>query len=252
MGTRPAQPEASLSVLEVSKAFGLQIQVVVLHAIFFFFIFRDLFLSKPRVHFNGCYVSKMKYLREGERGFQDQETYRAWHIVEYNRYLRFFPGGQVIMALSSDDEAIIAKQLNTKTGGLNIPGAIMGRYRIAEDVIVCVLHKPRAAPKKTQKYKRKGRKEIDNSYEVPEQDFHLEFFMSGHKWGRLEWKHFDLVSKYTSGKENVDNFQIRDQNKYPRYFIDCFNVIIRFLSLDFSVVFKHVSSYQFESSFPLA
>ena len=168
----------------------------------------------------------MKYLREGERGFQDQETYRAWHIVEHNRYLRFFPGGQVIMALSSDDEAIIAKQLNTKTGGLNIPGAIMGRYRIAEDVIVCVLHKPRAAPKKTQKYKRKGRKEIDNSYEVPEQDFHLEFFMSGHKWGRLEWKHFDLVSKYTSGKENVDNFQIRDQNKYPRYFLlQCNNQI---------------------------
>merc|ERR1712156_639591 len=94
-----------------------------------------------------------------------------------------------------------------KTGGLNIPGAIMGRYRIAEDVIVCVLHMPRAAPKKTQKYKRKGRKEIDNSYEVPEQDFHLEFFMSGHKWGRLEWKHFDLVSKYTSGRRTWTTFR---------------------------------------------
>jgi len=200
----------------------------------FYASWREMFLTKPRIHFNGCYVSKMRYLREGERGFQDQETYKAWHIVEYNRYLRFFPGGQVIMALSSDDEAIIAKQLNSKSGGLNIPGAMSGRYKISDNVLVCVLHKPKSVPKKTTtRYKRRGRKEIDASYEVPDQDFHLEFYISGSKWSLLEWKHFDLVSKYSNGNENVDNFQIRDQNKYP------------------SVRFKYVGSYQFESLSPL-
>ena len=49
----------------------------------------------------------------------------------------------------------------------------------------------------------------------------------------MEWKHFDLFSKYSNGNENVDNFQIRDQNKYP------------------SVRFKYVGSYQFESLAPL-
>jgi len=200
----------------------------------FYASWREMFFTKPRIHFNGCYVSKMRYLREGERGFQDQETYKAWHIVEYNRYLRFFPGGQVIMALSSDDEAIIAKQLNSKSGGLNIPGAMMGRYKISDNVLICVLHKPKAVPKKTTtRHKRRGRKEIDSSYEVPDQDFHLEFYISGSKWSMLEWKHFDLVSKYSNGNENVDNFQIRDQNKYP------------------SVRFKYVGSYQFESLAPL-
>ena len=174
---------------------------------------RELFLTRKRVNYGGCYISRMRYIREGERGFQDQETYRAWHIVEYSRYLRFFPGGQVIMALSSDDEAIIAKQLNTKTSGLNIPGAIMGRYKIVDDVVVCVLHKLKNAEKKKQK--RRGRKEVDWGYEVPDQDFHLEFCISRNKL--LEWKHFSIVSKYTNGNERVDNFEIRDKNKYPRY-----------------------------------
>ena len=39
------------------------------------------------------------------------------------------------MAMSSNDEAIVAKELNTRSVGLTIPGAIMGRYRIANDVL---------------------------------------------------------------------------------------------------------------------
>lgn len=193
---------------------------------------RELFLTRPRIRFSGCYVSRIKYLREGERGFQDQEMYRAWHVVEYNRFLRFFPGGQVIMALSSDDEDIVAKQLNTKAGGLRIPGAIMGRYRIANDVLICVLHKPKPVQKKTTKFKRKGRNEM-NFYEVPEQDFHLEYNITGKNWRMLEWKHYSLVSKYSNGNENVDNFQTRDQSKYP------------------TLRFKPVGSYSFESVCPL-
>ena len=176
---------------------------------------RGMFLTRPRLHFNGCYISRMKYIREGERGFQDQETYKAWHVVQYNRYLRFFPGGHVLMALSSDDEAIICKQLNTRSSGLGVPGAMLGRYKIVDNVLLCVIHKPKHVPKKTR-VKRKGRKEIDTSYEVPEQDFHLEFYISGAKWKTLEWKYFDMVSKYSSGNETVDKFQIRDQNQYPR------------------------------------
>lgn len=193
---------------------------------------RELFLTRPRIRFSGCYVSRIKYLREGERGFQDQEMYRAWHVVEYNRFLRFFPGGQVIMALSSDDEDIVAKQLNTKAGGLRIPGAIMGRYRIANDVLICVLQKPKPVPKKTTKFKRKGRNEM-NFYEVPEQDFHLEYNITGKNWRMLEWKHYSLVSKYSNGNESVDNFQTRDQSKYP------------------TLRFKPVGSYSFESVCPL-
>ena len=46
---------------------------------------RDYFIRSPRVHLNGCYIAKISYMREGERGFQDHELYRAWHMVQYYR-----------------------------------------------------------------------------------------------------------------------------------------------------------------------
>ena len=176
---------------------------------------RDLFLARPRVHFSGVYISKMRYLREGERGFQDQETYKAWYVVEYRRFIRFFPSGQVIMVISSDDEAIISKQLNSKAGGANIPGAMTGQYRISDNVVVIVFHKPKVVAKKIR-HKKKGRRDDwDGGYSVPDRDFHLEFFIAGSQWRQLEWKHYDLVSKYSDGTESVETFQIKDQNKYP-------------------------------------
>ena len=46
---------------------------------------RKYFLANPRVHLNGCYIAKVSYMRQGERGFQDHELYRAWHVVQYYR-----------------------------------------------------------------------------------------------------------------------------------------------------------------------
>lgn len=48
---------------------------------------RKMFIERPRLHFNGCYISKTTYVRNGENSFQDQ-FYRPWHVVEYYRYLR--------------------------------------------------------------------------------------------------------------------------------------------------------------------
>ena len=55
----------------------------------------------------------MTYLREGERGFQDSEHYKSWHVVYYHRLIRFFAGGQVIMVTTSENPAtaVIFKDL---------------------------------------------------------------------------------------------------------------------------------------------
>lgn len=54
---------------------------------------RKMFIERPRLNFNGCYISRTTYVRHGESSFQDF-SYRPCHIVEYYRYLRFFPGGK--------------------------------------------------------------------------------------------------------------------------------------------------------------
>ena len=57
----------------------------------------------------------MTYLREGERGFQDSEHYKSWHVVYYHRLIRFFAGGQVIMVTTSENPAtaVIFKDFTT-------------------------------------------------------------------------------------------------------------------------------------------
>eukprot|EP00092_Neocalanus_flemingeri_P017526 GFUD01018961.1.p1 GENE.GFUD01018961.1~~GFUD01018961.1.p1 ORF type:complete len:435 (+),score=105.28 GFUD01018961.1:189-1493(+) len=199
----------------------------------YFPTWREMFLSKPRVHFSGCYISKMSYIRAGERGFQDHDTYKAWHVVEYYRFLRFFPGGQVVMVTSADDEAIVTKQLNTKAG-FNLQGAMVGDYKIVDNVLVCVLHKPADKKKKVvNKYRRKGRRDEMDYFEVPEQDYHLEFYIKGERFRSLHWKNYNIVSKFKNGREKVDQFDLRDQRTYPM------------------LNYKLVGSYHFESNNPL-
>ncbi|XP_050677765.1 F-box only protein 9 isoform X2 [Leptidea sinapis] len=47
---------------------------------------RQMYIERPRLNLNGCYISKTTYLRHGENSFQDH-FYRPWYLVEYYRYL---------------------------------------------------------------------------------------------------------------------------------------------------------------------
>lgn len=195
---------------------------------------REMFLVRPRVGYSGCYTSKQRYIREGERGFQDHESHRAWHIVEYYRFLRFFPGGQVAMVMSADDQDLVAKQMNTYKGCCNMQGVMMGDYKIVDNVLVCVLHRREEKKKaQTMRFKKKKRKDEMVYHEVPEQDNHLEFYIKGDCWQNLVWKDYNIVSKYKSGVERSDSLNILNQNNFPR------------------MSFKWVESYNYESSFPL-
>merc|ERR1712080_623883 len=147
-------------------------------------------------------------------------TFRAWHVVEYHRFLRFFPGGQVAMLTSAnDDPALVAKQLNTKQGCVSL-GAMMGQYKIKDNILVCVLKKvterKKAVPVLPRYRGRHGRKEEVVAFEVPDQDFNHEFQIRGSKWRTLQWVNYIMVSKYSSGREQVDNFDVSNAKNYPR------------------------------------
>ena len=43
----------------------------------------------------------------------------------------------------------------------------------------------------------------------------MEFYISGAKFHNLEWKNYNMVSKYKTGAEKVDQFDLRDQRKFP-------------------------------------
>uniref|UniRef100_A0A8C7JQY5 F-box only protein n=1 Tax=Oncorhynchus kisutch TaxID=8019 RepID=A0A8C7JQY5_ONCKI len=75
---------------------------------------REMFLERPRVRFDGVYISKTAYIRQGEESLDG--FYRAWHQVEYYRlvYLRFFPDGQVMMLTTPEDPLVTVPRLRSR------------------------------------------------------------------------------------------------------------------------------------------
>merc|ERR1719383_80503 len=121
---------------------------------------RDHFLNKPRVLFAGCYIGKTTYIRQGERGFQDHESYKAWHLVQYFRFIRLFPGGRVLMTLSAEDPGLTAKLMNNRDY-CSIQTAMYGDYRVVDNTLFCFLQpQKQAQPKKVQqKFSKRKRRD---------------------------------------------------------------------------------------------
>ena len=103
--------------------------------------YRLQFRRRPRLRFNGCYISTVNYQRPGA----SQQNQYNWtsspiHIVTYYRYLRFFRDGTVISLLTTAEPIDVVHYLTKEhlhdkyTGGL--PSAVMkealpGRWRIS-------------------------------------------------------------------------------------------------------------------------
>lgn len=86
---------------------------------------REMFLYRHRVHFNGCYISKATYLRYGENSFQDQ-FYRPVQMIEYYRYIRFFSDGCILMVTTADEPAQTVGKLKNKNPRNDV---LKGHYR---------------------------------------------------------------------------------------------------------------------------
>lgn len=99
---------------------------------------RTMFLKRPHLNYNGCYISKTTYIRHGETSFQDQ-FYRPWHVVEYYRYFRFFPEGIVYMLTTPDQPAPVTCILKGREN--RHPSLLTGHYRLQDDRVFIILQR---------------------------------------------------------------------------------------------------------------
>ncbi|XP_072354697.1 F-box only protein 9 isoform X4 [Scyliorhinus torazame] len=90
---------------------------------------RQMFLERPRVRFDGVYINKTTYIRQGEESLDG--FYRAWHQVEYYRYLRFFPDNQVMMLTTPEDPQSIIPRLSARSPRMD--AVLFGHYRLSQE-----------------------------------------------------------------------------------------------------------------------
>lgn len=67
-----------------------------------------MFLQTPHLRFEGLYVSRNTYIRQGVAEWRREKT---CHLVTYFRYFRFFPDGTLLYRTSPNTVKQVAKSL---------------------------------------------------------------------------------------------------------------------------------------------
>jgi len=106
---------------------------------------RDQFRHRPRLRFNGCYISTVNYTRPGASDTSRFTWIAPVQIVTYYRYLRFFRDGTAISLLTTAEPANVVHHLTKENlhmhfaQGSNLPNAVMkdalaGRWRLSGEL----------------------------------------------------------------------------------------------------------------------
>lgn len=104
--------------------------------------YRQMLRNRPRIRFNGCYISTVNYIRPGGNTASQATWNSPVHIVTYYRYLRFFRDGRCASLLTTNEPTDVVHHLTKENmhtrhaGGL--PSAVMnnclrGRWKMSGD-----------------------------------------------------------------------------------------------------------------------
>lgn len=102
--------------------------------------YRQMFRSRPRLRFNGCYISTVNYVRAGAAASNTLTWSAPVHVVTYFRYLRFFRDGTALSLLTTSEPGEVVHHLSRENAlsppPATLPGAVMkdalrGRWRLS-------------------------------------------------------------------------------------------------------------------------
>ncbi|GAB0097815.1 F-box only protein 9 [Sergentomyia squamirostris] len=154
-----------------------------------FLTWRQMFQERYRLNYHGCYISKTSYLRYGENSFQDQ-FYRPVHLVEYYRYMRFFPEGRVLMLTTSEEPIhCVGKLKNRMPGKKEI---LVGEYELHGEMVIIMLKRPEHHRSKLTTPKRHNNYFVEKESET----FYLEMKIlttAKRRFSQLEWKQYSVI-----------------------------------------------------------
>jgi F-box protein 9 len=173
---------------------------------------REMFLTRPRVNFSGCYISKINYQRYGENSFQDQ-FYRPVQIVEYFRLIRFLPNGTTLMLTSADELQTSVNKLKNVQNALqsNDSSILKGHYHYQDSTVFIMIKKQLAT---NQKFKRKNVTD-ENLF-----TFFLELEITDtprKKFTKLMWKNYS-ITHFRNGDDFSSDFDLSSSSMYPPFY----------------------------------
>ncbi|XP_054874790.1 F-box only protein 9 [Amphiprion ocellaris] len=180
---------------------------------------RAMFLQRPRVRFDGVYISKTSYIRQGEESLDG--FYRAWHHVEYYRYLRFFPNGHVIMLTTPEEPLSVVPRLRTRNTRMD--SVLLGHFRLSQETdnqtkvfaVVCKKKEEKTTEFQKNRFCRR------NPAQEAEHSFHVGLHLSSggrQSSNKLVWIHHSCHITYKLTGETVVTAFDLDRMYTPFFF----------------------------------
>jgi F-box protein 9 len=179
--------------------------------------YRQMFRLRPRIRFNGCYISTVNYTRPGANS-----TALSWSspvlIVTYYRYLRFFRDGSVISLLTTSEPSDVVPYMlkehlhKNHSGGLPqvvMKDALPGRWRLTGDPYAM---KPAAEDAEPEE---EGDVLIETEGVVPKYMYKMHMNLAtagrGARNNKLQWKGFWSWNRLT---DDWAEFGMRNYKPY--------------------------------------
>ena len=162
---------------------------------------RQMFRSRPRLRFNGCYISTVNYTRAGANSTNTLTWGAPVHVVTYFRYLRFFRDGTAISLLTTSEPSDVVHHLTKEnlhdhhTSSM-LPSNVMkdalkGRWRLTG---------PLSSPNGSS-IEIEGDVLIETEGVVPKYTYHLHLALAhagkGARNNKLAWKSFWSYNRLT-------------------------------------------------------
>ena len=165
---------------------------------------RQMFRSRPRIRFNGCYISTVNYTRPGATSTNTLSWGAPVHVVTYFRYLRFFKDGTVISLLTTNEPVdvvhhLIKENLHDRHHSSNLPSSVMkdalrGRWRLSGPV-------SSAVDLKTGDLEVEGDVHVETEGVVPRYTYKMLLALAhagkGARNNKLAWKGFWSYNRLT-------------------------------------------------------
>jgi len=184
--------------------------------------YRSQFRHRPRIRFDGCYISTVNYTRPGTSN-QSQYTWTSpVQIVTYYRYLRFFRDGSAISLLTTAEPIDVVHYLTKDnlhehhTGGLPssvMKDALRGRWRLSGPTLgPALLSEEEDITKGPGEYTKEpiagideeeGDVHIETEGVIPKYMWKMQFAIAsagrrdGTRNGKLNWKGFWSYNRLT-------------------------------------------------------
>lgn len=179
-----------------------------------------MFRTRPRIRFNGCYISTVNYTRPGATSTNTLSWGTPVHVVTYFRYLRFFRDGSCISLLTTVEPADVVHHLTKANLALHsqtthstaLPSSVMkdalhGRWRLSGPASTTKIA-PSTAPDQTphsqpqlQEDEAEGDVHIETEGVIPKYTYKLQLGLGhagkGTRNNKLSWKGFWSYNRLT-------------------------------------------------------